>query len=399
MRKAVVFGAGSVGRGFLGQLLCDGGWSVTFLDVDPVVVAALATDHCYPHLTLSEDASVRTVVGPVTAVDVRDTPTAVRALCEADLVATCVGAGALPAVADILAEAVVRRIDARRPPFNVLLAENVHGCATVVRDLLTERLPDHAAALDTQLGLLETSIGRMIPAADATQSEPTLVRAEPYRILPYDAAAAVGEPLEIPGLVADLSVPFSFYGDRKLYVHNLGHCFAACLGVLLGDTKVWQSVERAEVRYLVRAAMLESAIGLASSYGVSLPPLAEHVDDLLHRFGNRALDDTTARVSRDLERKLAPDDRLFGAFRLARGQGLAARHLSLAIAAAALVLERRDGQSADGVAQVLERGAGGFLDGEARALLAEQRMAFADRADLSEQLRLIDHAFEPARVV
>lgn len=400
MRTAVVFGAGSVGRGFLGQLLCEGGWQVTFLDVDPALVDRLNTDAQYPHLTVGEGAPVRTMIGPVSAVDARNQEQAVDVLVSADLAATSVGARALLAVADTLARAIRGRLRAGRPPLDVLLAENVHDCAAVLRGLLAERLPDLSAdVLDAQVGLVETSIGRMIPLPEPHPDDPTLVAAEPYRLLPYDAAAAHGAPLEVPGLVADLRVPFAYYGDRKLYVHNLGHCVTACLGSLLGLDLVWEAVERVELRYLVRAAMLESAAALSVHHQVSPAPLFDHVDDLLHRFGNRALGDTTARVSRDLDRKLAPDDRLLGAYRLARGHGFAARYLSLGIAAAAVLLERRDGWSAAAVTDRLRDGLGDLLTGEAAALLDAQRTALAAGADLAEQLRLIERTFEPSRVV
>ena len=41
MQLGVVFGAGSVRRGFIGQLFCEAGWQVTFLDVDPILLQAL----------------------------------------------------------------------------------------------------------------------------------------------------------------------------------------------------------------------------------------------------------------------------------------------------------------------------------------------------------------------
>ncbi|MDQ7991983.1 MAG: hypothetical protein REI45_04790 [Propionicimonas sp.] len=402
MRQAVIFGAGSVGRGFLGQLLCDAGWQVTFLDVDPVVVSALARDGEYPHVTLGEGFAERRTVGPVTALDARDTAAAVRALEAADLAATSVGGRVLPAVADTLAEALRERIAAGRPALNVLLAENVHDCAAVMRGLLAERLPElPAATLAANLGLLETSIGRMIPVPDPAlrATEPTLVRVEPYRLLPYDAAAVVGQPLDVPGLVADLSVPFSFYGDRKLYIHNMGHCLTACLGRLLGLELVWQAVGRVELRYLARAAMTEAALALAERYRVDPGPLLDHIDDLLYRFGNRALADTTERVGRDLERKLAPADRLLGAYRLAAGQGLPTRYLSLAIATAGALLVREDGWDAGRLWAHLDDGLAGLLDGDRRALLAAQLDGLADGLDAAAQLALIDRTFEPSRVL
>ena len=402
MRQAVVFGAGSVGRGLLGQLLCDAGWTVTFLDVDPVLVAALASEREYPHETVSGDTVRRRLVGPVAALDARDVPAAVAALVDADLAATSVGGRALPAVADTLAVAVQRRIATRRPPLNLLLAENVHGCAAVMRNLLAERLPDLSEGdLAAALGLLETSVGRMIPLPDpAVQAdEPTLVRVEPYPYLPYDAAAVVGDPLELVGLVADRSVPFAFYGDRKLYLHNLGHCFTACLGRLLGIDLMSQAVERLELRYLVRAAMVEAALGLAAGYGVSPGPLLDHIDDLLFRFGNRALGDTTQRVGRDLERKLGADDRLLGAYRLAAAGAVPTRHLSLAIAAAGALLLREDGWDATRLWSHLDASLPGVLEGRRRDLLAAQLDTLSGGLDVTAQLALLDAGFETSRVL
>ncbi len=401
MARAVIFGAGSVGRGLLAQLLCDAGWQVTFLDVDAALVARLAADGAYPHLTLGESGSVRTMVGPVTAIDVTDTPAALAALLAADLAATSVGARVLPAVADTLARAVGLRIERGRPPLNVLLAENVHGCAGIMRSLLTERLPDvPGAVLDANVGLLETAVGRMIPAADPATSaaEPTLVRAEPYRLLPYDAAAALGGPLDIPGLVADRSVPFSFYGERKLYLHNLGHCFTGCLGRLAGYEQVWQAIGDVRIRYLVRAAMIESGAGLSATYEVAPAGLLEHIDDLLHRFGNRSLADTNERVTRDLPRKLAGGDRLLGGFRLAAEQGLPARHLSLAIAAAGALLLAEDWTEARLWAH-LDANLAGLLDPERRRLLADQLALLADGFDFPAQLARLEAAFEPTHVI
>ncbi|MCC6496351.1 MAG: mannitol-1-phosphate 5-dehydrogenase [Propionibacteriaceae bacterium] len=402
MRRAVIFGAGNVGRGFLGQLLCEAGWSVTFLDVSPDLVAALATSGCYPHVTVGPTGPVRTVIAPVTALDVRDVEAAVEALVTADLAATSVGARALPAVADTLALALARRIELGRPPLNVLLAENVHDCAAVMAGLLAERLPElPAGLLAANVGLVGTSIGRMIPAPDkaATLAEPGLILTEAYRYLPYDGAAVVGDLPVIPGLVHDDSIPFAFYGDRKLYVHNLGHFFTANLGLLVGDVWLSDSIGRPAIRFLVRAAMVESALALSSRYAVSPGPLLDHVDDLLHRFDNRALGDTNERVGRDPERKLAGGDRLLGALRGALELGLPSRHLSLAVATGTVRLLAEPGWHEGRVWAHLEAGLGDVMDAGRRRLLRAQVAALGRGFDFNTQLDLIGQTYEPSRVI
>lgn len=396
MRQAVIFGAGSVGRGFIGQLLCEAGWRVTFLDVAPELVKALAADGSYPHVTLSNAGSSRTLVGPVTAIDARDVKAAVQALAEADLAATSVGARVLPAVADTLAKAVALRIELGRPPLNVLLAENLHDCAAVMRSLLAVRLPELSAdVLDAEVGLLETSIGRMIPVPnpEVLARQPSIIFAEPYKLLPYDASAARGQLPDVPGLVADSSVPFSFYLDRKLYVHNMGHCFTAYLGMLVGATTIWEAIADPGIRYLARAAMVETGIALSERYSTSAVDLLGYVDDLLRRFGNRALADTTERVGRDPGRKMAGGDRLLGAFEFAASQRLPAHHLSLAVAAGAVRLQRTEGWDATRLWRHLAANlADGVLDDSRRELIEAQVAALALGFDFAEQIDLIERA-------
>jgi len=264
-------------------------------------------------------------------------------------------------------------------------------------------LPHLAAdVLDANVGLLETSIGRMIPAPDPSllAVEPTVIQAEPYKQLPYDAAAVRGEPLLVPGLVGVTDVPFAFYGDRKLYVHNMGHALTAYLGERAGVMYVWEAIAIPAVRYLVRAAMVESALALSLTYRQPMTPLLEHVDDLIHRFGNRALGDTVERVGRDPIRKTAAGDRLLGAYVAAVGQQVPTRHVSLALAAGADALHRHEGWTDSQIDSHLASGLGvGLLTEDQADLLAAQIAGLAEGFDLQRQIGLIDATYEPSRVL
>ena len=398
MKEAVVFGAGSVGRGFIGQLFCEAGYRVTFLDVARDLVDVLARDGSYPHVTVSNESSVRTTVAPVTAVDARNIDEAVAALAAADVAATAVGARVLPTLAPTHARSLRRRIAHGRAPLNLLLCENLHGAAGIMRELLAEQLPDLGPrVLDENLGLVETSIGRMIPVPQGAvlASEPTVIFAEPYKELPYDAAAVRGEPLHVPGLLADPGVRFSFYGDRKLYIHNMGHAFTAYLGEQEQVTTIAEAIGIPSVRSVVRAAMAESAVALSLIYRRPLGDLMEHVDDLIHRFGNRALGDTVERVGRDPARKMSGGDRLLGAYLAAVSQRSPTRHLSLAVAVGAEALRRREHWTDEMVSAHLERELRqAALSEDQQHLLAAQLRGLAEGRGLTWQIELIEHGCE-----
>lgn len=395
-RVMTVIGAGSVGLGFIGQLFSDDGWEVVFCDVNPDVLARLNRDRGYRHICVSNQGDQERFIAPVRAVDSADPAALARAVAHTDALATAVGARALPAVAAGVAAGIRARIEQGAPPFTILLCENLHGAPEIFRALLADRLPEvDAASLDAMVGLAATSIGRMIPVTRASPdpAEPVTVRVEPYAFLPFDATAVRGPALEVPGLVNPGATPFGFYSDRKLYVHNLGHCLAAYLGEQAGAEFVWQAIADPAVRYFVRSAMVESALVQARRYGVEVQSVVDHVDDLIARFGNRALADTVERVGRDPERKMAAGDRFVGAYTACRDAGMVPRYLSaaLAVGAARLGVHHRWDRAH------LDAHLTGML-GRLPALLTAQLDALAAGFDFASQVGLVDAGFDPPRI-
>ena len=48
MKKAIMFGGGNIGRGFIGALFSNSGYEVAFVDVVDDVINALNREHAYP---------------------------------------------------------------------------------------------------------------------------------------------------------------------------------------------------------------------------------------------------------------------------------------------------------------------------------------------------------------
>jgi mannitol-1-phosphate 5-dehydrogenase len=49
MKKAVMYGAGNIGRGFIGQLFSQSGYEVVFLDINREVIDRMNLDHSIPY--------------------------------------------------------------------------------------------------------------------------------------------------------------------------------------------------------------------------------------------------------------------------------------------------------------------------------------------------------------
>lgn len=332
--KAVMYGGGNIGRGFIGSLLSQSGYEVTFIDVADPVVKALQENRTYPVRYVSTEGYEDVWVQNVTAVNGNDTAAAAEAIARCDIMATAVGARILKFIVPNIVAGLRKRWEEGRGPLNIIICENLMDANKVLEGMLKEQLTESERALfDETVGLVEASIGRMVPVQteEMKDGEPMRVCVERYGFLPVDKAAFKGKIPEIANMVP--FEPFDFYIKRKLYVHNMGHATCAYLGDLLGLEYIYQSIDVADIRIIVQNAMLESAAALSKAYGVPLADITRHIEDLLYRFTNSALQDTCARVGGDPARKLSREDRLIGSSLLMQQTGAEPVYITIGAAA------------------------------------------------------------------
>ena len=345
--KAVMYGAGNIGRGFIGQVFHDSGYEVVFIDVKRDVVSALNERRQYPLNIVSHEGVREVLIDNVRAVDGTDAQAVAQEIASCDIMATAVGVNVLPFIAPNIAKGIEARGDR---PLNIIICENLMDSADVLRGLIGEHISD--AALLDNVGLIEASIGRMVPimTPEMQQGDILLQWTEPYCELPLDEKGFIGP---IPALKYIVPfTPFRFYEERKLYIHNLGHASAAYLGNLRGYEYIWQAIADPEIEGQVRLAMQQSALAISHAYGVELSTLEAHIDDLLFRFTNKALMDTVSRVGRDPLRKLKPADRFQGAIERCAKEGVDNRPI-LVCMAAALKFQRADDTASQDMQQMI----------------------------------------------
>ena len=359
--KAIMYGAGNIGRGFVGALLSQAGYRVTFVDVMEPVVRALQENQRYPIRYVSTEGNEDVWIENVTAVNGNDLEAVSDAIAECDIMATAVGARILKFIAPNIAAGLRKRWANGGKPLNIIICENLMDANKVLEGLVKEHLSEEEKAqFDNTVGLVEASIGRMVPVQTEAMKdgEPLRVCVERYGFLPVDGDAFKGEIPAIPNLVP--ASPFDFYIKRKLYLHNMGHAICAYLGGYVGMKYIWQAIDDPEILSIVQNAMQESAIALSKKYGEPLEKILVHVDDLLCRFRNRALMDTCQRVGGDPVRKLGAEDRLIGSSNLMLEQGMTPAYIAIG-AAGALYRHLNESaleQTAENAAEALSKIAG-----------------------------------------
>ena len=376
--NAIMYGAGNIGRGFIGSLLSQSGYRVTFVDVAEPVVKHLQEKECYPIRYVSTEGYEDVLIENVTALNGNDTEAVSDAIASCDIMATAVGARILKFIVPNIVAGLRKRWAMGGKPLNIIVCENLMDANLVVEGMIKEQLTqDECKKFDETVGLVEASIGRMVPVQteEMKDGEPMRVCVERYGFLPTDKAAFKGGVPEIKNMVP--FEPFDFYIKRKLYIHNMGHATCAYLGDLLNLQYIYQSIDVADVRVLVQNAMLESAVALTKKYGVKMEDIVMHITDLMGRFTNAALMDTCARVGGDPGRKLSPDDRLIGSSTLALAQGITPAYITVGAAAGL----HRYINEAEGMEQGMD---------SAKAVLKDVSGLAAD----SELAKLILHMYE-----
>src|SRR5947209_14339604 len=121
---------------------------------------------------------------------------------------------------------------------------------------------------------------------------------------------------------------------HKLYTFSAGHATAAYLGWLKGYHYIHTAIHDPEIRKAVFKAMGEGQRGLAAKFGQEFASSRADLEAIVARFENASLNDPIVRVARDPHRKLAADERLVGAGRLAEAAGAFPQQLALVTAAA-----------------------------------------------------------------
>ena len=192
--------------------------------------------------------------------------------------------------------------------------------AHVINSMLKNYLPP-SFPIKKYIGLVETSIGKMVPLQDNNNT--LKVIGEENNDVIVDKHGFIGT-VPTSNYIVPVT-PIKAYVERKLYIHNLGHASCAYIGSYYNQQATYINEVLADPSLFakVKKVMSQSMMILAACYPATFSKLElqHHVDELLFRFTNPFLGDTLYRVGKDLKRKLHYSDRIMGA--IIRAQSLA----------------------------------------------------------------------------
>ena len=377
MKKAIQFGAGNIGRGFIGAVLSEAGYHVVFADVNELVVNKINEDGKYT-VAIMDTECTEQVITNISAVDSRS-PELAKEIAQAQVVTTAVGLGILPRIAGALAAGIAeRQAQGITDYLNVIACENGLRASSQLKEHVYSHLSDEQKAYaDEYVAFPDCSVDRIVPPIKS--ENPIDVVVEKFYEWNVERASIKGE-LKMEGM--NLADNLIAYIERKLFTLNTGHAITAYLGNLKGLKTIADSIADEEIYTIVKAAMQESGEGLVAKYGFDHDAHFAYIDKIIGRFRNPHLQDDVTRVGREPLRKLSANDRLIKPTMTAIEQGFSTPNLVRGIGAALHYNNPEDPQSVQlqqaiaevGVAKAFEQFSGVPADSE----LAAQVLAAYD---------------------
>ena len=377
MKKAIQFGAGNIGRGFIGAVLSEAGYHVVFADVNELVVNKINEDGKYT-VAIMDTECTEQVITNISAVDSRS-PELAKEIAQAQVVTTAVGLGILPRIAGALAAGIAeRQAQGVTEYLNVIACENGLRASSQLKEHVYSHLTDEQKSYaDEYVAFPDCSVDRIVPPIKS--ENPIDVVVEKFYEWNVERASIKGD-LQMEGM--NLADNLIAYIERKLFTLNTGHAITAYLGKLKGLGTIADSIADEEIYTIVKAAMQESGEGLVAKYGFDHDAHFAYIDKIIGRFRNPHLQDDVTRVGREPLRKLSANDRLIKPTMTAIEHGFATPNLVLGIGAALHYNNPEDPQSVQlqqaisevGVAKAFEQFSGVSADSE----LAAQVLAAYD---------------------
>lgn len=383
--NALVFGAGNIGRGFLGALLGKGGFAVTFVDVDAAKVALINNERAYPVLVVSSSSMREEVVTNVRAISFADAEALTKAIVDADVLLTAVGKSALSAVAEVLARGLTERLKVRpRSEVHVVVVacENVNDNTAYLRELTLAKAPEE---LRQEIGALisfpNCVVDRIVPNAlpANASSSPLAVAVEDYFQFAVDGTALKAPLPAIPGV--EVSTDLGATLEQKLFTLNMAHAIVGYYGYLRGYQFIHEAVADSDIRALLRGAFDEVAATLTGRHtNITRERQDAYAAKVVGRFQNAHLRDDIVRVARQPKRKLGPGDRLVQPALRTLEQGRIPAYLTTGITAALHFDYAGDAQSQELVAAIRAQGIDRVL-AEISGLAPDSELARLVKAD------------------
>ncbi|MBC2579572.1 mannitol-1-phosphate 5-dehydrogenase [Clostridium sp. DJ247] len=305
--KAIHFGAGNIGRGFIGYLLSKSGYEVTFVDISEFLVNSINQYKNYTVITLSTTQEKEEVKN-VKAIHLNDKESLQKAIIETDLITTSIGANNLRSTGILIKDLLENRVNVNAKELDIIACENALFATNMLKEAILEGASSQLKGyLEEKVGFPNSAVDRIVPNVNIEKDLPIDVAVEDF----YEWDIEKNQ-VKINNKIggAEYVDNLGPYLERKLFLLNGAHATTAYLGYLKGYKFIHEAIKDEFIKDIVVGFHSQAVNALSIKHQLDINSLTNYSKKLIGRFENSYLQDEVFRVGRDPIRKLSSNDRL-----------------------------------------------------------------------------------------
>jgi len=308
-KKAVHFGAGNIGRGFVAEFLHNSGYEVVFCDVMDSVIEQLQQNKSYKVIQVGAEGNTESTITNYRAINSKTHEAdVIKEITTADIVTCSVGPNILRFIAPVIAKGVDSRPN-ESTPIAVIACENAIGATDTLAEHIKHEKNTHPDRLEDhheRARYANSAIDRIVPAQDPSAGLD--VKLEKFYEWVVDRTPFQDH--AVPAIEGIKWVDDLFpYIERKLFTVNTGHAAAAYHGYYHQKTTVYDALQDPAIVDEVRKALKETSTLIVGKHGIHEQEQKDYVEKIITRIGNPHLEDAVERVGRAPLRKLSRKER------------------------------------------------------------------------------------------
>ncbi|WP_034551826.1 mannitol-1-phosphate 5-dehydrogenase [Carnobacterium funditum] len=341
--RAIHFGGGNIGRGFIGEVLYENGFDITFVDVNAEIINALNQYKEYT-IELAEENKKQILVKNVSGINNGTHPElVVEAFKEASIITTAIGPNILPFIAPLIAKGIQKRKEINSTQkIDVIACENMIGGSDFLKNEVIKHLSDEDINyVDSYIGFPNAAVDRIVPLQ--THEDKLFVSVEPYKEWVIDEQVLKNKELKLDG--AHYAKELEPYIERKLFTVNTGHATTAYTGKYAGHTTIDGALKDETVKEQVKQVLGETGALMIEKWGFDAIEHQAYIKKILSRFMNPYISDDITRVARTPMRKLGYDERFIRPIREAHERNLSIDYLVNTVAKILIYHDDKDEES------------------------------------------------------
>lgn len=288
-KKVLIYGAGAIGRGFLGPLLKKNNIELSFVDTNKELIDKMKAQKKYKTATIKNDKY------EILEIPVKESFLLgeEKNIEQYDIVFCCVGPKNCYSLFNKFIKAKA-----------VISCENDFSTAVKLRELSGNKniyfgIPDVITSHTSSLDMIEQD-----PLMTTSETGILVVEKGNYLL-----------PLEIEQLN---KTEMTMHWRCKFFIHNAPHATAAYLGWLKGYQYIHQAMADPDINEVVEGSIIEITEGVKIAKYATNDFAEMYKEKELNRFRNKLLYDPIIRVAREPIRKLAKDNRIVLGLRIAQ---------------------------------------------------------------------------------